>query len=684
MSESDFTSPRLRARNPFIPASLLNFFRVNDSAPIARQAKKPAIAASSLSRGRRGTISSYRADIDGLRAVAVLGVILLHAGFESLRGGFLGVDVFFVISGFLVHQQVATRLEAKTFSLFAFYGRRIRRTFPALYLVAAICLIAGAIWLMPGDFNALSRSVIAAGLGVSNIFFATQTGYFDHSAITKPLLHTWSLGVEEQFYLVAPLIPFAIRHLSKEARCAVLFALFALDLVFCIIVQHIIPDITFFMMPPRLWEFLLGSLVAEGAFPTLRRQWMAELAGALALAVLVASMLLISGEAAHPGLVTLAPCLATALLIHLGGTSPSRANRLLGLTPLAFCGLISYSLYLWHWPIIVYAHYCDLTLTPTVYAIGAVLLFALSFLSWKWVETPFRDPASFFKQQSAPILLCSLCGLTAGSVFVIQDRGVPSRFTPEVAAVTSYYDYANRRDFREGTCFITTKYGSARAFDRDLCLHLSTREPNYLLIGDSHGAHLWAGFSQVFAKINLLQATASGCKPMLDTTGLRYCVDIINAALKDFVPHAKLDGIVFAAAWKLEDFDRLKATIAYAKRFVPKVILLGDIPAHESDLPSLLGVSLIEHRPEPVTDNLTLYPWLIDAQFRSAFDATTFVSLVDILCPEHHCIVYAGKDIPLQFDTSHLTTEGSILVAKKLATLPQFAPLVAGTSLAAK
>ncbi len=219
---------------------------------------------------RSGAASSYRADIDGLRAIAVLGVIVMHAGLSAVSGGFLGVDVFFVISGYLVHQQVASRLKTGTFSLFAFYGRRVRRTFPALYLVAGLSLAAGALLLMPGDFDALAHSVIAAGLGVSNIFFAMQTGYFDHSAMTKPLLHSWSLGVEEQFYLVAPLIPFAIRKLSATARRSVLFGLFGLDLAFCIIVQSLIPQITFFMMPPRLWEFLIGSLIAEGFIPALK------------------------------------------------------------------------------------------------------------------------------------------------------------------------------------------------------------------------------------------------------------------------------------------------------------------------------------------------------------------------------------------------------------------------------
>ncbi len=662
------------------PTWRMNFLR-DGAAPAAVTSgvKAPPKSAKPAFFARSGRPSAhYRADIDGLRAIAVLSVILVHAGVSAVPGGFLGVDVFFVISGYLVHQQVTRRLAKHSFSLFGFYGRRVRRTFPALYLVTALSLIVGAILLMPGDFNGLAHSAIAAALGVSNIWFASTAGYFDHTALSKPLLHSWSLGVEEQYYLVAPLIPFLIRRLSVNLRCGILLGLFAADLAFCIFVQQLIPQITFFMMPPRLWEFFLGSLVAEALTLSLKRQWIAEILGGAALIALLLSMVLVSDKAAHPGLVTLVPCAATAALIYLGGTKPSFANRLLGLAPLAFCGLISYSLYLWHWPLIVYARYADLTFDVKTVIIGSLLLVGLSILSWRYVETPFRDPASPFKRHALPILVGGLALIAASSGLVLTGRGLPTRFSPEVAAVTSYYDYADRRDYRDGTCFITSKYNNARYFDRATCLHMSTTKPNYLLIGDSHGAHFWAGLSRVFPNINLLQATASGCKPELGTHGLQYCVDVMHEALADFLPKAKLDGIIFSAAWNDDDIEPLKATIAYVERYVPKIIVIGDVPSHEVDLPNLLGRGLIEHRPDLIIQQQSPYPWIANAEYKAAISPTYYVSLVDLLCPEHRCIVYAGKDIPLQFDSSHLTTEGSILVAQKLAKLPIFAPLVTG------
>lgn len=622
---------------------------------------------------------SYRPDIDGLRAIAVLGVILLHAGVEQLPGGFLGVDVFFVISGYLVHLQISSRLRERRFSPPDFYGRRLRRTFPALYAISAATLAAGLFVLMPGDLDALARSAAAAALGVSNILFAAQTGYFDHDAITKPLLHTWSLGVEEQFYLISPLIPFALRNLSARARGIALIVLLVVDLAFCVFVQSLVPAITFFMMPPRFWEFLIGALVAEGFAPKTANRWIAEAVAVLALLSLLLSMLWISGAAAHPGLVTLVPCAATAALIHIGTFRKTLVTRLLSAPPLVFCGLISYSLYLWHWPLIVFARYLDLPESPAAVALGALLLFFLSVISWKYIEQPFRDPASPLRRRAAPILGSWLVILLGMSGALVSARGLPGRFSPRIAAITSYYDYAKRRDFREGTCFITSGYGSARYFDRGLCLTPSASQPNYLLIGDSHAAHLWAGFSRVFRKVHILQATASGCKPLLATQGLRYCVDLMHEALVDFLPAAKLDGVIFSAAWDAEDAAPLKATIDYAREFAPHVIVLGKIPSYDVALPALLGRSLVEHRPDLVYEHTSDYSKQVDSALAPAIGAENFVSLVDLLCSNGHCLTYAASDdVPLQFDDSHLTTEGSIVVAQRLAKLSAFAPLVDG------
>lgn len=636
-----------------------------------------AIAFNPVTRRTQNGESSYRADIDGLRAIAVLSVIFMHAGFGLFRSGFLGVDIFFVISGYLVHRLITDRLRGGGFSLFDFYGRRLRRTLPALYLVVATTLAVGTFILMPGDLDALARSAIAASLSMSNILFATQAGYFDHDAITKPLLHTWSLGVEEQYYLLAPLISFALCGLSQPARRIALVSLFAASFIVCVVLQSLFPDVTFFLMPPRLWEFLMGSLVADG-LPKITRRWMAEAASALALSLLLISMIGFSEWNPNPGLITLAPCLATAALIHIGASARTAVTRLLSASPLVFCGLISYSLYLWHWPMIVFAGYINLPASPAVLPAGAILLFALSFLSWKFIEQRFRDPASPLRWHAAPILVAGISALAASSSVIIAARGFPARFPSNIAAIASYYDYVNRRDFREGTCFISSKYARADVFDRKACLAASATKPNYLLIGDSHAAHLWPGLSKVFPNIHILQATASGCKPTLATHGLRYCTDLMHSMLVDFLPSAGIDGVIFSAAWKETDVAPLKETVDYAKKWVPNVIVVGNIPTYDFALSDLLSRSLAENRPDLVTQSRSRYPALVDGLLKAAIDPHNYVSLIDLLCPGSHCLVYASDRAPLQFDHSHLTTEGSILLAHKFAELRLFAPLVEG------
>ena len=608
---------------------------------------------------------TYRADIDGLRAIAVAAVILVHAG-AGLSGGFLGVDVFFVISGYLIHRDLLSRFGAGAFSLREFYGRRMRRTLPALYVMIAVCLGAAAFVLMPGDYDALARSAVAAGLSVSNILFLTQAGYFDHAAITKPLLHTWSLGVEEQFYLVAPLISFGLSRLAWPRRRFVYLGLIAAGLAGCVALQAVAAPAAFFLMPARLWEFFIGCAIADRIIPEIRRRWLAELITGVALVALLASMMLVSGASAHPGLPTLVPCLAAAAIIHTGATTRSMVGRALGTRPFVFTGLISYSLYLWHWPLLVLVEYRGLPMTPGLEAALLAALVAVSFLSWKYVERPFREAGSALRSKAPLLVPSGFAVILACSALVVVTRGFPDRFSAAVAKVSSYYDYDYRGGFREGTCFLTTKVGSFRYFDKNICLQKSASRPNYLLIGDSHAAHHWSGLAAVFPDIHFLQATASGCRPVIEPEGQAYCVDLVNYALRDFLPKAKLDGIIFSAAWVPQDAAEVAATVAYAKKFVPDVIVLGGIPTHDLPLPNLISRSLVEDQPGLILAHQTTYAEQIDRSFEKVVQGARYVSLHDLLCPGDKCRVYAGDGVPLQFDTSHLTPDGSIFVATLL------------------
>ena len=373
---------------------------------------------------------SYRADIDGLRAIAVLSVLAFHFG-APIRGGFTGVDVFFVISGFLITQVLAAEISSGTFSVLGFYDRRMRRILPALLTMLAVALLVGRLMLSPGDYVTLARSAAAAGFGVSNFFFHSNTGYFDQAADLMPLLHTWSLAVEEQFYVVWPLLLLLI--VAAGSRMAVAAVLGAIVLVGCIgsiVYFQFDPKAAFYMALPRAWELALGALLVF--LPRLR-----GIAGEIAAVVgllLIAIGFSVSPDA-FPGRFALYPCVGAALLIwpREQGTI---TGRLLGW--LAPVGLISYSLYLWHWPVWVYFRiYINNGQPKATEAVAlAVVSIVLAFISYRYVEQPFRR-----KRWSAPrTVAAGLAGIMTifcASMYVDSAGGLPQRLPPQAQAMRS-------------------------------------------------------------------------------------------------------------------------------------------------------------------------------------------------------------------------------------------------------
>ncbi|MHB8885928.1 MAG: acyltransferase family protein [Methylovirgula sp.] len=603
--------------------------------------------------------SAYRPDIDGLRAIAVLAVVLTHARIAGFSGGFIGVDVFFVISGFLIFRNLDHARQAGTFSFWGFYGRRLRRTLPALYLVGAVTLAVGFFVLMPGDLDALAWSLVATLLFVPNILFLTQTGYFDHTAMSKPLLHTWSLGVEEQFYALAPLLPLALSRLGRRARTIVLLSLFAAGLIFCAALQRTAPDAAFYLMPTRLWEFLAGCLVAEQVFPALRNRWLAEAAAGLSLVVLLASIGLFNSATPHPGLLTALPCLATAALIHIGSTKTTLVSRILSHRILVGIGLISYSLYLWHWPLLVFMRYAEVPASPAILLAAGALLLSLSVLSWRLVETPFRAPGSPLRKAAGLLLPATALALTAASVMVSIGQGLPGRFPATIASVARFYDYRDLQPYREGQCFITSK-NALRDYDRATCLRIDPKRRNVLLMGDSHAAHLWTGLRDGWPGTNFLQATASGCMPLLGTKGAHRCTAMMADMLHHFVPNHKLDGVILAGFWEPSEIPQLKATIAYLKPLVGKVTVFGPIIRYDEPLATLLAKSLLHGDLRDVKKHEVDDIAGLDATMQKAIaPLTTYVSIYQAMCPGGTCQLFAAPGVPMQFDYHHLTRQGA-------------------------
>jgi peptidoglycan/LPS O-acetylase OafA/YrhL len=373
----------------------------------------------------------YRAEIDGLRAIAVLSVLAFHYG-APLPGGFTGVDVFFVISGFLITQILAGEIAAGTFSVLGFYDRRMRRILPALLAMLATVLLAGRFLLMPGDYASLGKSTAAAAFGVSNFYFLNNTGYFDRAADFQPLLHTWSLAVEEQFYVVWPLLLLGLSRIRSKLALAVTLAAFVtIGAAASIVYFDIEPKSAFYMALPRAWELGLGALLAF--LPALPRM-MGELATVAGLALVAAGFHFISPNH-FPGMPALAPCLGAALVIW-PRTQPTFSGRLLGL--LAPIGLISYSLYLWHWPIwVLFRTYLGNRMPNHTQAIVlAVASIIISAASHRYVEQRFRK-RRWSPPQTVAAGLAAIMTMFCAAMYVDSSDGLPQRIPPAGLAMRS-------------------------------------------------------------------------------------------------------------------------------------------------------------------------------------------------------------------------------------------------------
>ncbi|MBM79823.1 MAG: hypothetical protein CMJ78_04430 [Planctomycetaceae bacterium] len=370
----------------------------------------------------------YRPEIDGLRAIAVLLVLLFHADF-GFTGGFIGVDVFFAISGFLITSLILKEQQAGSFTLAGFWKRRIRRIFPVATLVVLATTFAGILLLLPDDLVELSESAIAQQIMLANVFFYQNTGYFAGPAEAKPLLHTWSLAVEEQFYLVYPILLVVGTRLPKRIFLILLVTLAAISLAMSEWGTRPHSAATFFLLAPRGWELLLGALVAFAPPTSGWRRWNAELLSVLGFAAILVPGWIYNSETPFPGFTALIPCLGTAVLIYSNLGSLTWIGTCLSRKPVVFIGLISYSLYLWHWPILALLKYWFEDHVTVGYRMGALAASGiLAYLSWRFVETPFRR--GFQQTSGGRIALTTAIGLvcvTGFAFWIRSTNGLPSR-----------------------------------------------------------------------------------------------------------------------------------------------------------------------------------------------------------------------------------------------------------------
>lgn len=375
----------------------------------------------------------YRPDVDGLRAVAVGMVLLYHANL-GFPGGFVGVDVFFVISGFLITGLILKEQNAGEFSLANFWVRRIRRIIPASTVVVFATLLAGFFLLLPDDYTSLSKSAVAQQLMLSNVFFWRSTGYFDGPAELMPLLHTWSLAVEEQFYLGFPVLLIFLNRCRRRNAGLLLFFLFLISLAASHYGVKTSPSATFFLLPARAWELLAGGLLWFLPAPKHLRPWMQGVLAGVSIAGIITAGWIFSADTPFPGLNATLPCGATALLIYVNSCRISFPASIIASKPFVFIGLLSYSLYLWHWPILAFTRYWIGIEFHPLYGVGAISLSSLlAYLSWRFIETPLRRSkiaVPRVRVYSAAILSASIV-IAISSIIVWRD-GLPSRLPQHV------------------------------------------------------------------------------------------------------------------------------------------------------------------------------------------------------------------------------------------------------------
>ncbi len=611
--------------------------------------------------------SDYRSDIDGLRAAAVLAVIVYHLNPRYLPGGFTGVDIFFVISGFLITGIIRRELRDNKFSFWEFYARRVRRIYPALLLVIVATLAGGYALMLPPDYALLGESAKWASLGLSNFFFFSEAGYFGPAAGRLPLLHTWSLGVEEQFYLVWPLFGWLAWRISRNVRALTVLAVLIVvaSFAYTIVIRPGDTDLAFYSPIARAWELALGALAA--LVPPLRGRRLSELVAALGAILVIACLLLAGGKG---GLVVLGlGCLGAALLVlpKEPGTIVAWA---LSIPPARFVGQISYSLYLWHWPLLVFWSHFYLVegrMPASLYLAYAAVLLVLATLSWRFVERPFRTWRS-------PSRWTVLGGGVAASAVVLlglgltATHGLPDRIPEKAVRYASYLD-DHRIDGPRFHCWSSSNIDPA-LFDEANCVNIDPSRPNVLLIGDSHANQFSRALRVVFPEVNLSYVGASGCYPLHKATGKKRCTDMMARVFDTYIPQMRFDAVILSARWDTAGgrLKRVPATVDYIGRYAGEVVILGPSQEYRADLPTLLAYSVMrgpavligqENNKDARAGEKAM------RRFTRETDAA-YYSTYDVACSTSPCMTLTPNDEPMLFDDNHLSDPGAVYVLEQL------------------
>lgn len=627
-----------------------------------------------------GARPDYRDDIDGLRGIAVLAVIVYHIDEQWLPGGFTGVDVFFVISGYLITRLIQSDIDRGRFSLTDFYRRRIKRIAPAMLLVIGVTLVLSQLMLLPEDAFEASRSAIASVAGLANVYFwlFQDTGYFAADAREAPLLHLWSLGVEEQFYAIWPLTLCALAPLPRLRwlTVAALVSFIGAELLFASS-----PGFVFYMLPTRAGELLVGAILAvailrgrHSSLPPGLALWVAAIGAAL----LLVSFTLIDSRDAFPGLLALIPTFGTAALILAGAVDGNPVTRLLGTPLLRSTGLVSYSAYLWHWPMLAFLRYGYGEITVGMAAGVFVSTFVLAYLTYRFVETPTRASAAEFR----PILLrqyVAPAGIVSAVGVLSLAAGGYGIHVISPAYASGLGDLRERlRPAYTHSHICQRQRAAVVDLDDPACVvgDASTGQPRFLVWGDSNAAH-YVGVIEAFAASGgfaFRNLQVQSCPPIDgDPRPYLYERDVDNCRASLALIRERLSGfdvVGLAASWPgylAEQEDFLEHVYALSRRLTDAgalVVLLGKAPVPDDfdfrcEAKALRFPAMdCSLPPQPLSNDVAA----VNAQLRRFASETAGVKYFDLtsyLCPVGDCVVATADGEPLYVDAHHLSLEAA-------------------------
>lgn len=632
----------------------------------------------------------YRPDIDGLRAVAILSVVLFHAFPTILRGGFIGVDIFFVISGFLISSIIFRSLQRADFSFVEFYAHRVKRIFPALIVVLASSYAVGWVVLLPDEYKQLGKHMAAGAGFVQNIILWQENGYFDTASELKPLMHLWSLAIEEQYYLIYPLLMWGAWRVGLNVLTTVmLLGLLSFGLNISGIEKDAVR--TFFLPQTRFWELLLGSVLAylqlfkRGQFAGRLKHWifhpllfkqpplsirrdalLNHLLSFLGMLLLFVSVLGIDKDKLFPGWWALAPTMGAFLLI-LAGPGAWVNRNILANRFMVFVGLISYPLYLWHWPILSFARIVESDIpSPEIRMAAVILSAALAWLTFRLLEKPIRFGPKTWVKTTALSFLLAVVGCIGYDAF--ERDGLGSRL-PKIFQELSASKYDYRSGYRVGTCLLRPDQDYKQFHN---CEDFAPGKGKTILIwGDSHAAHLYPGFRLRYgADFTIRQRTASSCPPILgmDIQTRPLCREI-NYFIYDEIKRSKPDKVVLAAIWTDYDWKKLEGTVLELRKIgVSNIDLIGPVPQWKDGLPKQLlsrfrqetGFLQVPYRMKSGLKEVALKldePMEIYAKGLMV----NYISAMKILCNDSGCLTRLGENGSslTAWDYGHLTNTAS-------------------------